>query len=95
MARIIREVEAALPKAPRRLNVAAYARVSADGDDMVHSLSAQVVYYSKMIQSNLGWRYAGVYADEARTGTKEERPEFQRMLADCRARKIDMVITGQ
>lgn len=35
---------------------------------------------------------AGIYADEAMTGTKDNRPEFQRMLADCRAGKIDMVI---
>ena len=27
------------------------------------------------------------------TGTKEGRPEFQRLLADCRDKKIDMVIT--
>ena len=33
-----------------------------------------------------------MYADEGMTGTKENRPEFQRLLSDCRARKIDMVI---
>ena len=35
----------------------------------------------------------GVYADEAFTGTKESRPEFQKLIADCRAGKIDMIIT--
>ena len=40
-----------------------------------------------------GWRYAGVYADEAMTGTKDNREEFQRLLADSRAGKIDMIIT--
>ena len=93
MARIIRKLNPALPLPPRLLNVAAYARVSLDKDSMLHSLSAQVSYYSDRIQKNLGWRYAGVYADKALTGTKAERPEFQRLLADCRAGKIDMVIT--
>jgi len=39
------------------------------------------------------WNFAGVYADEAKTGTKGDRPEFQRMLADARAGKIDLIIT--
>lgn len=60
---------------------------------MLHSLSAQVSYYSDLIQKHSGWQYAGVYADEALTGTKDNRENFQRLLADCRARKVDMVIT--
>ena len=39
------------------------------------------------------WEYAGVYADADYTGTKDSRPEFQRLLADCRAGKIDRVLT--
>lgn len=77
----------------RLLRVAAYARVSCGKDAMLHSLSAQVSYYSRMIQSHSGWQYVGVYADEAVTGTKEGREEFGRLLEDCRAGKIDMVIT--
>jgi len=73
--------------------VAAYARVSSGKDAMLHSLSAQVTYYSTMIQRRSGWLYAGVYADEALTGTKEDRGNFQRMLQDCRLGKIDLVIT--
>ena len=60
---------------------------------MMHSLSAQVSYYSKLIQDNPNWEYGGVYADEARTGTKDSRPEFQRLLNDCKQGKIDMIIT--
>ncbi len=93
MARIIRKMNPALPLPPRLLNVAAYARVSLDKDSMLHSLSAQISYYSDHIQKKPGWRYTGVYADKALTGTKAERPEFQRLLADCRAGLIDMVIT--
>jgi DNA invertase Pin-like site-specific DNA recombinase len=60
---------------------------------MLHSLSAQVSYYSALIQKNPAWAYVGVYADEAVTGTKDSRAEFGRMLGDCRAGLIDMVIT--
>lgn len=60
---------------------------------MLHSLSAQVSHYSELIQRNGDWLYAGVYADEAKTGTKDSRTDFQRLIADCRAGKIDMVIT--
>ena len=81
------------PSLQRLTKVAAYARVSSGKDAMLHSLAAQVSYYSDLIQKHPGWRYAGVYADEAMTGTKDNRAEFQRLLADCRAGKIDMVIT--
>lgn len=76
-----------------RKRVAAYARVSSDKDAQLHSLSAQVSYYNSYIGSREDWEFAGVYADEALTGTKDNRPEFQRMLTDCRDGKIDMIIT--
>ena len=78
---------------PKLKRVAAYARVSSGKDAMLHSLSAQVSYYSELIQNHSGWQYVGVYADEALTGTKDNRENFQRLLADCRAGKVDMVIT--
>ena len=78
---------------PRLERVAAYCRVSSGKDAMLHSLSAQVSRYSEFIQRRPGWAYAGVYADEALTGTKDNRPEFQRLLADCRAGRIDRVLT--
>ena len=60
---------------------------------MLHSLSEQISRYSAYIQSHPGWEYVGVYADEAYTGTKGERPKFQQMLSDCRAGKIDLILT--
>ena len=84
---------AVLEPIPTRKRVAAYARVSSGKDEMLHSLAAQVSYYKEYIQSQLGWAFAGVYADEAVTGTKDNRAEFSRMLADCQSGKIDRVIT--
>lgn len=78
---------------PTRLRVAAYARVSCEKEEMLHSLAAQVSFYSNRIQSNPEWQYVGVYADEAETGTKGSRPEFQRLIADCRKGLIDLVLT--
>ena len=78
---------------PQLMRVAAYARVSSAKDAMRHSLSAQVSYYSDLIQQHPGWAYAGVYADEAKTGTKDSRENFVRLIDDCRAGRIDAIIT--
>lgn len=86
-------MEAIAPIAPSIKKVAAYARVSSGKDAMLHSLSAQVSYYNDYIQQQPGWVFAGVYADEALTGTKETRADFQRLLGDCRQGKVHMILT--
>ena len=91
MARKIEQVRFAAD-ASKKKRVAAYARVSSGKDAMLHSLSAQVSYYSDYIQKH-GWEYAGVYADEALTDTKDNRENFQRLLAECRKGTVQMVIT--
>jgi site-specific DNA recombinase len=92
MTKHIRKIEAP-PVLPTRKRVAAYARVSSDKDAMLHSLSMQVSYYNDYIQKNRKWEFAGVFADEACTGTKDNRAEFQRLLSGCRDGKIDLIIT--
>ena len=92
----MREVEIIAPKKYRKirlLNVAAYARVSDAKDTMLNSLAAQVAYYTTYIKSTPGWSFAGVYTDKGITGTKAARPEFQRLLANAKAGKIDKIIT--
>ena len=79
-------------RAKKLKRVAAYARVSIGKDAMLHSLAAQVSYYSELIQHNPEYEYVGVYADEGLSGTRESRPEFQRMLKDCRDGKIDRIL---
>ena len=91
--RIVTQTRFPKTNIPKLKRVAAYARVSSGKDAMLHSLSAQVSYYSELIQNHSGWQYVGVYADEALTGTKDNRENFQRLLADCRAGKVDTVIT--
>ena len=87
-------IEPKVPQMPARKKVAAYARVSMESERLQHSLSAQVSYYSSLIQQNPAWEYAGVYADDGITGTKtNDRAEFNRMIADCEAGKIDIILT--
>lgn len=83
-----------VPKKQERLKVAAYCRVSSDSDRLLHSLSAQVSYYNKLIQTNPEWDFAGVYSDEGISGTGiAKRKDFQRMIADAEAGKIDIILT--
>lgn len=90
----LRKIEAAVPAIREKKKVAAYARVSMQSERMLHSLSAQVSYYSGLIQKNPDWEYAGVYADDFISGTNTvKRDEFKRMLADCEAGKIDIILT--
>ena len=80
--------------AKRKLRVAAYCRVSTDSDAQAESLEAQVTHYENYIAARNDWKCAGVYYDEGITGTKKEkRPELNRMLADCKAGKIDFIIS--
>mgnify|MGYP002626064743 CR=1 FL=1 len=84
------------PDAPAlkpRKRVAAYARVSMETERLRHSLSAQVSHYSELIQNNPEWIYAGVYADDAVSGTgTERRNEFNRLIADCEAGLVNIVL---
>ncbi len=83
----------AKPKEKEVTRVAAYARVSADKDAAFHSLEAQTEYYCEYVNNHPGWALVGIYSDNAISGTTVNRPEFQRMLSDCRDEKIDLVIT--
>ena len=93
MNKTVTDITPKLQKNLRKLRIAAYARVSCDKDAMLHSLDAQIHYYRNLICGNPDWEFAGIYADEAKTGTKESREQFQQLLSDCRAGNIDMVIT--
>lgn len=90
----IKKIEAKKPLLSKKKRVAAYARVSMQSERLARSLSAQVSYYSSLIQKNPEWEYAGVYTDDFISGTKiTKRDELKRLLADCDAGKIDIIIT--
>ena len=82
-----------IPKIQRK-RVAAYARVSIDTERLNHSLSAQVSYYSELIQKNPEWEYAGVFADYAVSGTgTAKRQEFLRLMEECEAGNVQIILT--
>jgi site-specific DNA recombinase len=88
---IIRRIES--KTALRKKRVAAYARVSTEAEEQQESLRTQVNYYETFIRQNLKWEYVAVYADPGRSGTvAANRPEFQRMIADAREGKIDIIL---
>lgn len=77
-----------------RIRVAAYCRVSTDGDEQLGSFNSQKLYYEEKISNNKEWVSAGIFADEAITGTKVDKREgFQQMIQKCMAGEIDMIIT--
>ena len=70
-----------------KLRVAAYCRVSTDSDE-------QVEHYTEFIQKKPEWEFAGIYADDGISGTNtKKREDFNRMIDDCEAGNIDMIIT--
>ena len=78
---------------PKKLVVAAYARVSTEKEQQENSYERQVEHYTALIKANDAWEFGGIYADPGISGTRaEKRPEFMRMIADCRAGKIDKIL---
>jgi len=77
-----------------RRKAAGYARVSTNEEEQQSSYEAQVDYYTKMIQGNPEWEFAGVYTDEGISATStKKRDGFNQMVEDALAGKIDLIIT--
>lgn len=77
-----------------KLRVAAYCRVSTDSEEQASSYEVQIEHYTSYINGNPEWELAGIYADDGISGTNtKKREEFNRMIEDCMAGKIDMIIT--
>ena len=90
----IRKIAATKTQAKEKLKVAAYCRVSTFQESQEGSLYAQRRYWEKEIRNNPDWILAGIYFEQGLSATKtESRPELQRMLADCRAGKINLILT--
>ena len=80
--------------AEKPLRVAAYCRVSTDSDEQSGSYEAQIEHYTNKIQTTFGWSLAGIYADDGISATSMlKREQFNKMISDCHAGKVDLVIT--
>ena len=88
----VKQKQTAEYAAPKR--VCAYCRVSTGSAEQKNSFEAQVQYYTRFIEEKPNWILVGIYADEARSGTKvKSRDRFQQMIQDCRQGKIDLILT--
>ena len=77
-----------------RLRVCAYCRVSTDNEEQLNSYQSQLKYYDEKINSKSEWQFAGIYADEAISGTLDfKRTNFMKMIQDSMEGKIDMILT--
>lgn len=77
----------------KKLRVAAYCRVSTDSEEQETSYEVQVEHYTEYIKANPEWELAGIYADDGISGTStKNRDDFNRMMEDCRAGKIDKIL---
>ena len=77
-----------------RLRVCAYCRVSTGNEEQLNSYQSQLKYYDEKINSKSEWQFAGIYADEAISGTLDfKRTDFMRMITDGMSGKFDMILT--
>ncbi|WP_278942886.1 recombinase family protein [Anaerotruncus colihominis] len=78
------------------LRVTYYARVSTDKDEQIHSLKAQIDYYTDFIKANPNWTFVPGYIDEGISGTSvAKRESFMQMMDDAQLRKFDFIITKE
>lgn len=76
------------------IRVAIYVRVSTDNIKQTTSYELQKKYYEDFVVKHPNWILVKIYADEGISGTSlAHRDEFNKMIADCKAGKIDMIIT--
>lgn len=79
----------------KRMNVAAYCRVSTTQESQETSYEAQVAYFTKLITENPSWQLAGIYADDGISGTDmKKRDNFNALMERCLRKDgdIDMVL---
>ncbi|MEF9896070.1 MAG: recombinase family protein, partial [Clostridia bacterium] len=77
----------------QKQRVAAYARVSTSSEEQAESCATQVDYYTRLIRQNSHWEFIDIYADRGKTATgAEHRLEFQRMIADAKEGKFDVLL---
>jgi len=74
--------------------VAVYARVSTDDPNQTSSYELQKNHYQDVVSKQPNWTLTEIYADEGISGTSlKHRDSFIRMINDCKAGKIDLIIT--
>lgn len=80
----------------KKKRVAAYCRVSTDSRDQANSFESQQRYFKEYIERNPDMELVKIYADKGISGTStKKRVEFNRMIADAKARLMDRIVTKE
>lgn len=88
------ETISSAPTKQKKLKAAAYARVSTDLDSQETSIENQREHYLHYIEGHEDWELAGIYEESGVSGTKADtRPELQKLLHDCEAGAVDVIVT--
>lgn len=70
-----------------------YCRVSTRSQEQLESLSYQISSLTRRVAATPGWMLADIYLDVKSGSNASSRNEFQRMLGDCAAKKLDVILT--
>ena len=76
----------------RNPRVAAYIRVSTTEKKQDESYEAQAEYFENKIRNTEGWDFAGIYGERESGTHAENRDDFNRMIKDAEAGKIDLIL---
>ena len=77
-----------------KIKTAAYCRVSTDKEEQEGSYEVQESYFRDLIESDPAMELVGIYGDKGKSGLKKAgRPGLQALLDDCRAGKVQLILT--
>jgi len=88
-----RKVTIIPPKPKYNYRVGIYCRVSSRSQEQLSSLATQASYLTRLVAARPGWKLSDIYLDVKSGSDEADRNEFQRLLTDCRAGKVDIVLT--
>ena len=92
---IIQPTQQVTTDAPSRpkLRVCAYCRISSTHTEQESSYEMQKTFFCNYISTNPDWELVEIYADEESGTQAYNRENFMRMIKDCEAHKIDLILT--
>ena len=89
----VNTAEETIHRSPKRIySVGIYARKSFADEDNSDSINTQIGMLEKFTAENADLRLYDVYTDDGETGTKFDRPGFNRLMEDIRSGSVDCVV---
>lgn len=91
MEKKVKYIPAARPLRHKKVGI--YCRVSTSDMEQLNSLTNQISALTRLVSSVDEWKLVDCYIDIASAKGKSPRSNFERMLDDCKSKKLDIVIT--